>query len=129
MTLTELEAKAKAATPGPWSEGTEHGVVPRIYVVKNGRSIILEHMNVTAIEPGRDFWHFRPADLTFIAAANPETVQALIRDLRRAREALEHLKYCVARDALRFAAYEEKLPDHLASVVSAALDAMEVKDD
>jgi len=66
--IDELAALANAATPGPWTAGSRcvrdsdgHGVAGEGYTTED-------------------------ADLAYIAAANPETVLALIERLRAAEE-------------------------------------------
>lgn len=75
-TLDQLEALAKAATPGPW------------IFAKDG-SHIYQTAHIT-----RDVWEIphREADMPYIAAANPQTILALISQLRAANERIGELE-------------------------------------
>lgn len=66
--LEELEAKADAATPGPWVAGEvlERGTVVR------GHNMIIDCRHTP------DEGHFGGHNAAFIAAANPQTVQRLV---------------------------------------------------
>ena len=81
MNLDELEALAKAATPGPWMRlFGERTVYDRLNDGCRGNAIVR-----TDIHPplGKDI-----DNLDFIAAANPETILALIALLREMGEEL-----------------------------------------
>ena len=68
LDLDELEAKAKAATPGPWER-----ISSAVFLEDSPHDIA----HVKWIEDGE-----------FIAAANPKAILALIRELREARAAV-----------------------------------------
>jgi hypothetical protein len=72
LDLDSLEAKAKAATPGPWRYGYEPGFCGEL-IDPTGEMIAS-----FADEPAA-------RDAEFIAAANPAAILALIRELREAR--------------------------------------------
>lgn len=71
MKLDELEAHAKAATPGPWTvlDGDGCGWINELTQGYDGQ--------------------FPIADCNYIAAANPQTVLALIAVARAAKEEVE----------------------------------------
>ena len=75
LDLESLEAKAKAATPGPWRYGYEPGFCGELI------DPIGEMIASFADEPAA-------RDANFIAAANPKAILALIRELREARAAV-----------------------------------------
>jgi hypothetical protein len=80
--LDDLERKAKAATPGPWTRekppSNEDGWATGVVVAGTpGRQ------TVYANPPGGSF---PSADCDFISAANPAVVLALVAELRRLRE-------------------------------------------
>jgi hypothetical protein len=79
MKLTELEALAKAATPGPW-EKRANGVVISM-AMPDEKCIVFWD------DDGRN----RVNDYPFIAAANPETILALCTLVREMGEALDRL--------------------------------------
>lgn len=85
MTLTKLETLAKAATPGPWA--------PLNYYVYAKESPAIDVYNVEIACSSTDAMDVShevgTANAEYIAAADPETVLALIADLRRVREALD----------------------------------------
>ena len=62
----ELEAAAKAATPGPWNWSENGGITQTSHIT-------------------RDVWEIprTEQDCVFIALANPETVLRLIAEVRR----------------------------------------------
>ena len=72
LDLDDLEAKAKAATPGPWRCGYEPGFCGEL-IDPTGEMIASFADEPTA------------RDSDFIAAANPSAVLDLIRELREAR--------------------------------------------
>lgn len=77
--LDELERRAKAATPGPWEFENCYNLQRR------------EFLNGTEVHPHvllktLNGWEPIPSDADFIAAANPQTVLALIAELRALRE-------------------------------------------
>lgn len=72
--LDHLEVAAKAATPGPWRVDC-----PRKNArIKSGDMFVMESYAANAVR--------LDADAAFIAAANPETILALIRELRELRQ-------------------------------------------
>jgi hypothetical protein len=75
--LDELERLARAATPGPWQAAgysVTHEYKPGV-----SEAVAVSHIA-------------RPHDAAFIAAANPETVLALIRIAKAASEACSRLE-------------------------------------
>lgn len=76
INLDELEAKCRAATPGPWE--VRAGVLRKIG----------EQPQIATI--------YRPYNSQFIAATNPAVTLELIAQLRAAREILPVLKGLVA---------------------------------
>ena len=96
INLDKLEAKARAATPGPWQalENPEMAIRWVEAMCHAGGSVCTAHDNWSLGQNKRNS--------VFIAAANPETVLALIDRLRRAekneataRKALESVKRAV----------------------------------
>lgn len=77
--LNELEALAKAATPGPWKADSLNNV--------RHRSGTVIHATIAYIEP-------RATDAAYISAANPTVVLELIAELRKERD---HLTNWIAR--------------------------------
>ena len=90
--LADLLAKAEAATPGPWElERSAHGGVVSI----RGMTPMREDWHDEDDEPTLPavvwdpnvFHHTRgPQDREFIAAANPATVSALVREVQALRK-------------------------------------------
>jgi hypothetical protein len=76
--LDALQAAAKAATPGPWSATLKRG--------KRDGYIRSPLRTVADVR-----YRNGEADAAFIAAANPQTVLAMISELRRLREMLREL--------------------------------------
>jgi hypothetical protein len=77
MNLNELEALAKAATPGPWMHNDYFSVVQ---THSNEVSLSAVCRKGNSDEP--------EATLAFIAAANPETILALITLVREMADEL-----------------------------------------
>lgn len=81
--LDDLEAKARAATPGPWREGSvdrDCVFCPATHPERMSHERVLLRMN----------GHFpHEADAAFIAAANPATALALIEAVRAAEALLD----------------------------------------
>ena len=76
MNLNELKAKAQAATPGPWIEAWPYVVIrdpddPHKPLPIAGEGFLAE------------------GDCAFIAAANPETVLALVKVAEAVKKVLE----------------------------------------
>jgi hypothetical protein len=93
--LADLEAKAKAATPGPWLP-YEDKAPPAYYhrvQVKAGKAVVSEV---------KDFIDHRMAlaDAAYIAACDPVTVRLLVAVARAAEESryLHHMAYCMTAD-------------------------------
>jgi hypothetical protein len=82
--LDELEATAKAATPGPWFQSMATIVGADSLFVAELISDQHQDKRVSQIN----------ADGRFITAANPETVQALIVGVRRIRKLAELYRHC-----------------------------------
>jgi len=80
--LTDLRAKAEAATPGPWDAVSETGVA------NFHTSIYGDGYKGLLIACG-DQNGAHTADMDFIAAANPTTILSLIDRIERLEEALE----------------------------------------
>lgn len=87
MTLTELEKLARAATPGPWhafsNRAPDCDPLHLSGVASKSGSVVVE-----AFIP-YEAYGCEPNDAAYIAACHPQTLLALIADLRRCREALE----------------------------------------
>ena len=90
MNLDALEALAKAATPGPWNWHYSNGSI-----IVDGP----ESDKVATIHVGMDN---QPAEhkARFIAAANPETVLALIALVRELEGFSKKSLYCYTTDEL-----------------------------
>jgi hypothetical protein len=80
MNLDNLEALAKAATPGPWRY-TANGII-------GSDAMPDEQFIVLWDDDGRNRFN----DYPFIAASNPETILALIDLVREMGEVLENLE-------------------------------------
>lgn len=77
--LDDLEALAKAATPGPWTVLRESHGYPddgQLYVVPSTPNDSVDCVAVVGAEPGAT------ADAAYIAALDPQTVLALIEQAR-----------------------------------------------
>lgn len=73
--LDELERLAKAATPGPWKQHKFIGIhSPYVYKAHGSMGQIARTMRLST-----------DADASFIAAANPATVLALVEALQAAQ--------------------------------------------
>ena len=92
MTLDpkDLRAKAEAATPGPWRYGVDIDQLS-----DGGKGFPLDYypdcrtvVEISCRECGERS-DIAEQDAAFIAAANPQTVIALLDDLARTRAALE----------------------------------------
>ena len=100
MNLSELEKLAKAATPGPWyhcqpferveKQRTIHGTVPaqRVDFVSTCKEPV--HKEIVLPMEGRESY-IKSDNMAFIAAANPQTILAMIELLREMGEALERI--------------------------------------
>ncbi len=89
ISLTELEALAKAATPGPWRhDKQEESLRPwDAKVVSDGGDICTTHKHTG--EKAAMYWEVTHPDAAFIAEANPETILTLVSLVREMGEALE----------------------------------------
>ncbi len=99
--LDALERLAKAATPGPW---VYDGIafVGKENVPGKGFQMIADNDRETGCLRPRGFGAGLPLDANgkFIAAANPQTVLALVAEVRRLREAevVESCRFCACSD-------------------------------
>jgi len=88
--LDDLEAKARAATPGPWRQGhveRSHVFCPASHVDR-----MADERNLLRLNP-----HFPyEADAAFIAAANPTAVLWMVERIRQ----LEEIASCSVCGAL-----------------------------
>lgn len=75
-TLDELERLAEAATPGPWTAEYDNDVGP------NDEGF-WEFYSIRAI---RAQFHGEESDARFVAACDPSTILALVREVRELRE-------------------------------------------
>lgn len=77
--LSELEAKAKVATPGPWwAERSKHVLEESAFAYVQSAAFGIARMS----------WHDGgDSNASFIAASNPLVALALIAEIRRLREA------------------------------------------
>ena len=75
MNLSELEALAKAATPGPWETNKED-------IISNVMEVIANNGYVSVCDAD-------PYDALFIAHANPQTILQMIALIRQIGDALE----------------------------------------
>lgn len=80
LDLKDLEAKAEAATPGPWN----------IQLVDGHETCWLD--GETAEKPPTI------QDLNYIDAANPETIRVLISQIRQMKAALNKITFLDAHD-------------------------------
>jgi hypothetical protein len=83
--LDDLEAKARAATPGPWDNHSINGEPIESVWLADGSVVA-----TWAIKEPRFEFHAPQAraDAAFIAAANPAAVLELVERLRAAEDAL-----------------------------------------
>ena len=89
--LADLEAKADAATPGPWEDFSNHPDHIAGSVCKGERGI--KHICLASFYESTDerqtITHKEClANASFIAAANPETVKKLVEMIRELTEAV-----------------------------------------
>jgi hypothetical protein len=88
VNLSELEKLAKAATPGPWSNREAEGLDECIWSDKGQAWIMYND----------EFQSMPQNDSDFIAAANPETILAMIELLRDMAEELESCLVAFSED-------------------------------
>lgn len=88
LDLDALEQTAEAATPGPWYMDANHAGQPIGVAPSKGRP---DDLWMVCDAPTRS--GCGESDLAFIAAANPQAVLALIRELRAARECVGVLRH------------------------------------
>ena len=81
-TLNELEALAKAATPGPWHS-------PGIGEIHNEKCVVIASIDFPHEHNENEGGTQQDAD--FIAAANPQVILQLIALIRQMGEALEYV--------------------------------------
>ena len=79
MNLTELEALAKLATPGPWDT--------------NPDGVLGYELEVTANNHYVGICEAAPYDALYIAAANPDTILKMIELIREMFDALDNYEY------------------------------------
>ena len=89
MNITELEKLAKAATPGPW-------VIDWYVCREAGEELWRVPKSIGPIYPDENHWardHIGTSinDTNYLAAANPQTILAMIELLREMGEALYHM--------------------------------------
>lgn len=86
--LTDVEAKAQAATEGPWEpQESTHGT----WEVRDAADRVAWVPAIFSTDP-KGHRPDRTADAAHIATADPPTVLAMAEALRIAREALESLR-------------------------------------
>jgi hypothetical protein len=85
--ITELEALAKAATPGPWETVTGRTAVGRPFAVVVSNNV--EICDEPSVDVPLSNKAFLDGNAYYIAAANPETILSMISLLREMGEALE----------------------------------------
>lgn len=103
--LDDLEAKAKAATKGPWKHGYDDGSGAVGYFDEGGTIVGPEENVITG---GRDDYGvphgvLRESDAEYIAAFDPDTCLALIEVARAAQEAVDEAEY--QEQSLMFTSY------------------------
>jgi hypothetical protein len=93
--LDDLEAKARAATPGPWDNHSINGEPIESVWLADGSVVA-----TWAIKEPRFEFHAPQAraDAAFIAAANPAAVLELVQRLRAAEAIVRDLAACDPRD-------------------------------
>jgi hypothetical protein len=75
LNLDELESIAKAATPGPWKSAHVKGhAFDQVFAEVNGGDFLCDVYGKTSV------------DAAYIAAANPETMLALVAHIRKLEE-------------------------------------------
>ena len=83
MNITELEKLAKAATPGPWRQSEHEHLKDCIMTHGSNPVIYCDEVPIMALE-----------DAAYVAAANPQTILAMIELMREMGEALHVVRLC-----------------------------------
>jgi hypothetical protein len=98
MNLDDIEAKARAATPGPWEAGAcdikeKH---PEVYIKVPDRShaAVFHDASPTKEQPWHEWTHNdhteqAAKDVAYMAALSPDVALAMVAEIRRLREALD----------------------------------------
>ena len=89
LNLDDMEAVARAATPGKWSDGVWCGEESFEWAATGPRHKQIDD-GWHELDPDSKAGQLAQKDAAHIAAFNPQTALALISALRTAREALEH---------------------------------------
>ena len=111
--LAELLAKAEAATQSEWVADTNYGYC--FWMAVGPRHLEPER------EPADEAMHAAQADARFIAAANPETVKALVAEVERLRDRVEQARR-EEREALVKAVHSLKVNDYTGASYGYAID-------
>lgn len=106
---SELEAKARAATPGPWRDSRDTLGMPSVYRCDDA----IAEVYGTESTPGYD-------NAAFIASASPNVILALIAQLREARGLVE-----IATEAARTEQDAVRAVTELAKSLETERDALE----
>ena len=97
LDLEDLKAKAKAATPGPWVQGSVIGLCTlkhrhspavckyEMSISESTRSVVTKDFE-TVLYTTSEYGAIRPCDSAFIAAANPQVVLEMIDRIERLAE-------------------------------------------
>lgn len=88
--LSEIEARANAATPGPWAAGVDHHYFGHAYINTPTDCYEIDdtaRMNASAYDDERRHHNQLDADAVFMAHAR-EDVPALVAEVRRLRTRL-----------------------------------------
>jgi hypothetical protein len=86
--IADLDAKAAAATPGPWRTGGPSAPIEIWANIGTSWNAHLVASTATRLNPDP----ISPGDPEFIAAASPDVVRALIAALTEARAEVERLR-------------------------------------
>lgn len=101
--LSDLEAKAGAATPGPWEFSSS--------LDKRRGAITCPKQKISPLaeyDPEDGYATGRADSYAFIASCNPETVKRLIAIIRRQREAIEYMSDDLCPHTEAFKELDEK---------------------
>ena len=82
MNINELEKLAKAATPGPWRQSEHEHLKDCIMTHGSNPVIYCDEVPIMALE-----------DAAYVAAANPQTILAMIELMREMFDALDNYEY------------------------------------
>lgn len=104
--LDSLEAAAKAATPGPWEDLSNHPDHLRGTINRGAKHIAICGYLDTWEEERRVTLKEMLANAAYIAAANPSAILSLIAELRQARTIAE-ASYGMVKEAVDRAAAKE----------------------